>query len=69
MGRRKQLLLISQLSGEITSKLLSAPDGPSDQGKQDQKNLQLTLTKLSDKRGITLLHTAQNTIPEKRQGH
>jgi hypothetical protein len=68
VGRRNQIPLTSQPSGETTSELPFVTDGPSDQGKQEQTNKHKTKKasirippKLFDKRGSTLPHTAQNT--------
>jgi hypothetical protein len=67
IGRRNQLLLTTQPSCETTSEILSAPDGPSGQGKQDWKDPQQIPLNCLTKRGRILHHTAQNINLEKRE--
>jgi hypothetical protein len=65
VGRKNQLLLINQPSGETTSELLPATDSPLENG---TKYLPANSpTKLSDRRGSNLIPTVQNTKLEKRQ--
>jgi hypothetical protein len=68
VDRRNLILLTRQSSGEITLELPLVTDGPSDQGKQERTNLQLTPLKLPNKRDSTIPHIAQNTNLDKSQG-
>jgi hypothetical protein len=69
VDRRNQIQLIGQLSGETTSELPLVTDCPSDQGKWKKKHPGDSPAKLSNKKGSTLSHIAQNIKLEKRQRH